>query len=157
MRSYLFLPSLILSAVLCFLPTYGSSETEHAPSEHDHLAGHDHDPSSLPPSSASHIITVTDDGISPSTLRMNKKDKMAFFLNDSSDSLITIALNYGKHTTHCSSANLTIGEDGTIRSKEPIAPKDFAGSCFHDTGSYTYSVMGLKKYPQGLTGTIRIE
>ena len=141
MRSPLFLPSFILATVLFFLPTYGSSEAEPV----------------VPPPSRSHIITVSDNGLSPSTLRMSKDDKFAFFLNDSSDSLITISLNYTEHATHCSSRNLKIQEDGTIRSTEPISPKDFAGSCFHDPGTYPFTVLGLKKQPQGIQGTIIIE
>lgn len=144
MRSQLFLPSIVLAAVLCFLPTYDASEAEPSPE-------------SMPPESKSHIITITDSGLTPSTLRMSKDDKVAFFLNDSSESLITISLNYNEHATHCSSGNLKIQDNGTIRSTEPIAPKDFAGSCFHDPGTYPFTVMGIKNQPQGIKGTIIIE
>jgi hypothetical protein len=144
MRSPLFLPSFVLATVLFFLPTYDASEAEPAAPV-------------APPASKSHIITINDNGLSPSTLRMSKDDKFAFFLNDSSDSLITISLNYTEHATHCSSGNLKIQDNGTIRSTEPISPKDFAGSCFHDPGSYPFTVLGLKKQPQGIQGTIIIE
>lgn len=143
MRSPLFIPSIVLACVLCFLPTYDASQAE--PS------------SDLPPESKSHVIVVDDNGLNPSTLRMSKDDKVAFFLNDSSESLITVTLNYNEHATHCSSGNLKILDNGTIRSTEPIAPKDFAGSCFHDSGSYPFTVMGLKKQPEGIKGTIIIE
>lgn len=144
MRSQLFLPSITLAVVLCFLPTYDASEAE--PSRE-----------TIAPESKNHIITITESGLAPSTLRMGKDDKLAFFLNDSSDSLITIALNYNEHATHCSSGNLKIQDNGTIRSTEPIAPKDFAGSCFHDVGTYPFTVMGLKSRPEGIKGTIIIE
>lgn len=144
MRSPLFLPSVILAIVLFFLPTYDASEAEPTTGN-------------LPPVSKSHVITINDNGLSPSSLRMSKDDKFAFFLNDSSDSLITISLNYTEHATHCSSGNLKIQDDGAIRSTEPISPKDFAGSCFHDAGTYPFTVMGLKKQPQGIQGTIIIE
>jgi hypothetical protein len=144
MRSSLFLPSIILATVLCFLPTYDASEAEPSPS-------------TLPPESKSHIISVTDSSLNPSTLHISKSDKLVFFLNDSSDSLVTISVNYSEHATHCASSNLKIQENGTIRSTEPIAPKDFAGSCFHDPGSYAFTVQGLKNSPDGLKGTIIIE
>jgi len=144
MRSYTFLPSFILAAVLCALPTYDDSLAEPTAS-------------SMPPESNAHIITITDQGPSPLTLRMSKDDKMAFFLNDTSDSLLTVAVGYNEHATHCSSGNMKISEDGSIRSTEPISPKDFAGSCFHDRGTYPFTVMGLKKQPQGIRGSIIIE
>lgn len=144
MRSFLYLPSIILATLLCFLPTYDASEAEPSPS-------------TLPPESKSHIISVTDSGLNPSTLHTSKNDKLVFFLNDSSDSLVTIAVNYSEHATHCASGNLKIQDSGTIRSTEPVAPKDFAGSCFHDPGSYAFTVHGLKNTPEGLKGTIIIE
>lgn len=144
MRSSHFLPSLILAAVLCVLPTYDASQAEPVHS-------------SMPPESTGHIITITDQGASPLTMRMSKDDKMAFFLNDTSDSLITISVEYHEHATHCSSGNLKINENGNIRSTEPIAPKDFASSCFHDRGTYSFTVMGLKNQPQGVRGSIIIE
>ncbi|MEY4668027.1 MAG: hypothetical protein RL518_726 [Pseudomonadota bacterium] len=88
---------------------------------------------------------------------MSKNDKMAFFLNDTSDSLLTITVEYKEHSTHCSSGNLKINTDGSIRSTEPIAPKDFASSCFHDRGTYSFTVNGLKNHPLGARGSIIIE
>ena len=111
----------------------------------------------MPPESKGHVITITDQGPSPLTVRMSKDDKMAFFLNDTSDSLLTVTVEYHEHSTHCSSGNMKISEDGSIRSTEPISPKDFASSCFHDRGTYPFTVMGLKKQPQGIRGSIIIE
>ena len=144
MRSYLFLPSLILTLVLCVLPTYDAPEAEQTSSP-------------AVPESQSHMITVSDGGISPSTLKMKRDDKLVFFLNDSTDSLLTISLKYSEHATHCSSGNLKIHENGDVRSTAPIAPKDFASSCFHDAGSYPFQIFGLSRYPQGISGTIVIE
>ena len=111
----------------------------------------------MPPESNGHIITITDQGPSPLTMKMSKDDKMAFFLNDTSDALLTISVEYQEHATHCSSENMKINENGSIRSTEPIAPKDFASSCFHDRGTYSFTVMGLKNQPQGVRGSIIIE
>ena len=144
MRSFLFLPSFVLAAVLCVLPTYYTSQAEPVTP-------------SMPPESTGHIITITDQGASPLTMRMSKDDKMAFFLNDTSDALLTISIEYHEHATHCSSGNMRINENGNIRSTEPIAPKDFASSCFHDRGTYSFTVMGLRNQPQGVRGSIIIE
>lgn len=143
MRKLLFLPSLLLCAVLVYLPTYGSVEAEE-------------DRASVLPGQGQ-IITVSDAGVQPKTLTLKKGDGIAFILNDTSDSLITVDLTYGKHTTHCASSNLKIGEDGMIRSKEPIPPKEFASTCFHDSGTYAFTVYGSKGSPAGIVGTIVVE
>lgn len=143
MRKLLVLPSLLLCAVLVYLPTYGSVEAEE-------------DRASVLPGQGQ-IITVSDAGVQPKTLTLKKGDGIAFILNDTSDSLITVDLTYGKHTTHCASSNLKIGEDGMIRSKEPIPPKEFASTCFHDSGTYAFTVYGSKGSPAGIVGTIVVE
>jgi hypothetical protein len=134
---------LLLCAVLTYLPTYGSVEAEEEGTPL--LPGH------------GQIITVSDTGIQPTKITLKKGDGIAFILNDTKDSLITVDLAYGKHTTHCASSNLKIGEDGVIRSKEPIPPKDFASTCFHDSGSYAFTVYGSKGSPNGIVGTIVVE
>lgn len=100
------------------------------------------------------LISINDSGILPQTLEMNKADGLVFFFNDSADSLVTLSLDFGKHASHCATENLRIREDGVISSVLPIAPKDFAGTCFHDPGTYPFTVYGLKKAPQGLKGSI---
>lgn len=144
MRSYLFLPSVILATVLCYLPTNGTSLAEQ-PS------------TSRVPDSQSQIVRLSDSGVAPLTLRMKKEDKVAFFLNDSSDSLITLDLSFGEHATHCASSNLKINENGVIASTQPIAPKDFASACFHESGTYPFTVYGLRGSPNGIKGSIIIE
>jgi hypothetical protein len=143
MRNYLFLPSLLLCVVLSYLPTHGTVEAEDSRSP-------------VLPGQAQ-MISITDAGIEPLHLTLKKEDGLALFLNDSKDSLITLDLAYEKHATHCASANLTIGDDGVIRSKEPIPPKDFASTCFHDPGSYAFTIYGLKGSPAGVKGSITVE
>jgi len=143
MQRFIFLPSIILCLVLLYLPTYGTVEAE------------DSGAPELP--GQGRMITVTDGGIQPLSVTIKKGDGIAFFLNDTKDSLLTLDINYGKLTTHCASANLSIGEDGTIRSKAPIAPKDFASTCFHDSGTYAFTIYGLKGSPAGVKGSIVIE
>jgi hypothetical protein len=109
-----------------------------------------------PAESNNKVITITDGGIEPKVLTMRKEDRIAFFLNNSAESLITLSVSFGKNATHCASENLKIDEDGSVRSTRPISPKDFATTCFHDPGTYSYTVFGVKSAPQGVQGTIQV-
>ena len=144
MRPHLFLPSLILGTVLCFLPTYGTSNAQQGSEE-------------TPIKNQSPMVRITDEGLSPSTLRMKKEDNLLFFLNDTTDSLITLSIAFGDHVTHCATSNLKIEGNGTVRSVQPIPPKDFANTCFHDPGTYAFTVFGLKGSPDGVRGSVVIE
>jgi hypothetical protein len=166
MRGYLFLPSVVLCLVLMYMPTTGISEGDGtaepngAEERHNHtdtgsIAGEPTSPTI--PESQNQIVKLSDRGIEPSVLHMKKEDSIAFFLNDSTDSLVTLAINFGKLPAHCSSSNMKIGDDGMIRSTRPVGPKDFASTCFHDRGTYNYTVYGLKGDPQGVEGSIVVE
>ncbi len=102
------------------------------------------------------LITITDAGIEPKVLTMRKEDRIAFFLNNSSESLITISVSFGNNATHCASENLKIEDDGSVQSIRPIPPKDFATTCFHDPGEYLFTVFGVKSAPQGIQGSIQV-
>jgi hypothetical protein len=149
MRTYLFLPSLLLVGVLWFMPTTEDLAADQKYNETQH------DAPSL--ESQNQMIKITDSGLSISELRMKKDDRIVFFFNDTTDSLLTLELSYGTNTTHCTSENLKVGDGGRIASTTPIVPKDFASSCFHDLGSYPFTIYGLKNYPEGLKGSITIE
>lgn len=113
-------------------------------------------PNISPSESNNKIITITDSGIEPKILSMRKEDRIAFFLNASSESLITLSLSFGNNATHCASENLKIEEGGGVRSIRPIAPKDFATTCFHDPGTYSYTIYGIPNSPKGVQGTIEV-
>jgi hypothetical protein len=113
-------------------------------------------PNISPSESNNKIITITDTGIEPKVLSMRKEDRIAFFLNASSESLITLSLSFGNSATHCASENLKIDEGGGVRSIRPIAPKDFATTCFHDPGTYSYTIYGIPNSPKGVQGTIQV-
>lgn len=109
------------------------------------------------PPSQNQMIKITDKGLEPAAIEMRKEDRVVFFFNDSKESLVTLDLSFGAHATHCASENLRISEDGTVRSIKPIAPKDFATTCFHDPGSYPFSVSGVKGASNGFKGTIVVK
>lgn len=99
--------------------------------------------------SKNQIVKLTDAGIEPETVSMKRDDVLLFLLNDSTDSLATVEIEFGKNTMHCGGGNLTV--DGTkIRSVRPFGPRDFATVCFHDPGTYDLRVYGLRNSPKGI-------
>jgi hypothetical protein len=142
MRSYLFLPSFVLCLVLLYMPASGISE------------GSPGDISATIPESQSQIVKLTDKGLEPATLEMRTEDGVAFFLNDTTDSLITLDVAANGVKTHCASGNMKIDDNGTIRSNAPIVPKDFASTCFHKPGTYQFTVYGLPNHTEGVKGSI---
>lgn len=107
--------------------------------------------------SSNQILKLTDKGLEPPVLRMKKSDSILFFLNASSDSLVTLAVDYnGKHT-HCSSHNLEVDKDKMVRSIRPFGPRDFASVCFHEAGTYPVTVWGLRSNPEGIHSQIIVE
>lgn len=109
------------------------------------------------PDSKNQIIKLEDTGIEPISLQMKKEDSIVFFLNSSTDSLATIEIDYGNHTTHCASSNLQINKNGTVTSVRPIEPRNFASVCFHEEGRYPFKIFGLKSKPQGIFAEIVVE
>jgi hypothetical protein len=148
MTRYTFIPSILLSVVLLYTPSIVQGSE---PQSEDQRAL-----TSLSPSQ-NQVFKITDTGLEPNSLSVKKEDRYIFFLNDSKESLVTLEVNFGRFTTHCSTQNMTIGDDGVVRSVRPIAPKDFAGVCFHDPGTLEFTVRGIKSYPQGIKGSLHIE
>jgi hypothetical protein len=103
------------------------------------------------------MIVVSEAGLEPQTLKITKEDRVAFFLNNSREGLMTLDVKFGENTTHCASENLSIGDDGVVRSIKPVAPKDFATTCFHDAGTYPFTVRGVGSAQDGLNGVIIVE
>ena len=123
----------------------------------NHVARADDAHTALSPAeSYNKVIAITDTGIEPKVLTMRREDRIAFFLNNSSESLITLSVSFGSNASHCASENLKIEDDGSIHSTRPIPPKDFATTCFHDPGSYSFTIFGVKNAPQGIQGSIQV-
>jgi hypothetical protein len=107
------------------------------------------------PTAQSEIIKLTDSGVEPQNLKMRLEDSIVFVLNSSTSSLMTLEVDFGGKTTHCASANMTIAQNTSLKSKRPIGPNDFASMCFHEKGSYPFTVAGLSG--KTFHGTISVE
>lgn len=108
------------------------------------------------PDSKNRIIRLTDRGLVPPNLTMDREDSIVFFVNDSTESLATLEIDFGDKPTHCGSANLRTGDDGKVRSTRPFGPSDFSSTCFHASGTYPVKIFGLKSNPQGVQTTIKV-
>jgi hypothetical protein len=130
MRALLFLPSCLLCLVLFYLPSPSVSESEQ---------------NSIPLAQEvqAKMIVVSEGGLDPRELTINKEERVAFFLNNSREDLMSLDVNFGDNTTHCASENLEIGDDGVVSSIKPVAPKDFATMCFYDARTYAFSLQGV--------------
>lgn len=131
----------------------------------DERAGHDHSavraantpgPVSMP-ESKSQVMKVTDDGIDPPTLKLRPEDSVVFFLNDTTDSLLSFEIEFKDHVTHCGGGNLQVREHGIVATKQPLEPRAFNASCFHEPGTYPVRVLGLKRQPQGVEAKVVVE
>jgi hypothetical protein len=111
----------------------------------------------IAPDSRNQIVTLTDQGLDPLTLRTNKSDSIIFFLNSTTDSLTTIEIDYGEKRMHCASGSLKLDNDGKIRSTRPFGPRTFTSACFPDRGTYTVTVHGLPPPRTAASGTIIVE
>ena len=103
------------------------------------------------------VLKVTDSGLVPSTLKLGKAGGSVFFLNNSSDSLLNVEVEYGAHPGYCATGKMEMQKDGIFRSRAPLAPKTFLSICFPQPGTYPVRVLGLRSQPKGLTGTVIVE
>ncbi|MCO6431093.1 MAG: hypothetical protein J5J00_09555 [Deltaproteobacteria bacterium] len=148
-RASIILISLYISAAVCFLLPGQALAIEAGSSSPTGEI--------IVPDSRNQIIKLSDKGIEPPVLEMKREDSIVFFLNQSKDSLATIEIDFKDKHTHCSSGNMSIIGGGKISSLRPFGPNDFSTTCFHDPGSYTFIVYGLKAKPEGIKGTILVK
>jgi hypothetical protein len=119
-------------------------------------AAHDEDEASSI-GSKNRVISFSDQAVEPAVVKLPPSDSVIFFYNNTSDALVTLSVDFGEKRAHCASSNMATGSAGVINSSTPYGPKEFATMCFHDTGSYPFTVYGLPKYPKGYRGTIVVE
>ena len=109
------------------------------------------------PEPMNQIIKLTERGLEPPTLHINRVDGIVFFLNSTATSLATLEIDYGAHPRHCASENLSIGPEGKVHSTRPFGPRDFAGVCFPEPGSYPVTIYGVSGSPHGMQTLITVE
>lgn len=88
------------------------------------------------------VVKITSNGFIPNEITLSKPDASVFFVNTTTDSLITLEIDFGNKTAHCASGNMGLKE-GVLRSIKPIAPKDFAITCFPEKGNYKVTAFGI--------------
>lgn len=113
------------------------------------------DPSEADVSAQKEVVKVSEKGFEPSLLKLQREDASVFFVNTTSDALLTFEIDFAKRRAHCATSNMKLDSDGILRSAKPVGPKDFALTCFPEKGSYRVTVHGLRN--QSATGTIVVE
>ena len=127
----------------------GSSPSTHA--EHHGIEA----PQS--PDARPQMVKIGPKGVSPAQLTMLQSDSIVFFYNDTEDDLATLEVEFGPRVVHCSAALKIVKEPGLARSRKPFGPKEFASTCFHDKGQYTYRVYTSRKGQTPYTGTVTVQ
>ena len=130
---------LLMSLLILFF----SAEVVLANAEHDHsVDAPDSEGEFSRPEKE--IILISDEGIVPEQVVLNKLDGSVFFVNATRSSLLTFQIEFGEHRPHCASGNLKYDKNRkALRSIEPVGPKDFALLCFPEKGTYPAKISGL--------------
>ena len=108
------------------------------------FAGNSETRDAMNPESLNRTISITDAGVMPQTLRIANEDISVFILNDTSDSLVSLEIDFGKTVVHCNNKNLKVTPDGKLTTVKPIGPRDFLATCFHEKGRYPLKFVGIK-------------
>lgn len=93
---------------------------------------------------AKKILSISDNGLSSNEIEVPTSSGSLFVLNSTSDSLLTIIIEFGDKRGHCWSRNLEF-TGGQLRSTAPFAPDEFSLMCFPQEGSYPFTVFGLNQ------------
>ncbi len=145
MRQYLFLPSLILPAVLFYMPTSGVTEVDRQGSS---LLQHEDRYRAV------HISSV---GIERPIVSIKKEEPSVRFVNNSLSSVVTVTFDEGALSSECPASAASMNAIGTFHPKTPIDPEGSVSICFLNPGTYNYTVHGILPGPQGLRGSIVVE
>lgn len=103
------------------------------------------------------IVKITDTGLAPSRTTLYKLDGSVFFLNLTRDSLVTLQIDFNGRRIHCASENLVADRAGQLVSKAPVAPRDFALTCFPEKGVYKFKVFGVGDAASPLIGEVVVK
>lgn len=102
------------------------------------------------------VIKITEAGLQPAEVELTVVDGSVFFLNTTEDALLNLEVDFGKNRLHCWTPNMAVNKSGVMYTTKPIGPKDFALMCFPEKDNYHFTVKGLKAYPKGLKGVIKV-
>ena len=83
----------------------------------------------------SKIIRYNGIKVAPKETILEKTGGSIYFLNQSNREMF-VNVDFNEHRAHCSSAELSIQEDGTFLNKEGIESEDFVFICFPESGEY---------------------
>ena len=145
MKSSIFLPSILLSAVLIYLPSQGSSEKP---------AGETSETSTQ---ANKVVVTLTDSETTPKALTLKKGDLITFTVAQSAKSTPMIEIAFHEHGENCVPQNFGLSPEGKIESETALASSNPATTCFRDAGQYAFMVKGLQSNPAGVSGIITVE
>lgn len=103
------------------------------------------------------IVKVTSKGVTPTELNMQQSDSVVFFYNGTDDDLVSLEIDFGKNSVHCSAAMKIVEEPGLTRTRKPFGPKEFASTCFHEKGRYPFKVFTSKKGSAPYSGSVVVQ
>lgn len=101
------------------------------------------------------VMKVSEKGFEPTTIKFHHEDSSVFVVNSSKSSLLTLSIDFKGKKTHCASSNMILGDDGILKSSEPIALKDFALFCIPERGHYDLIAYGVSNKP--LQASLEVE
>lgn len=105
------------------------------------------------------VIEISDDGPRPRDLEMKIRQGILFFYNATKDSNLKFEIDFGKNAMVCYSSatpNLAFTTQGTLSSTRPVAPGNFASTCFPVVGTYAYRIFGLNGKNTPVEGKITV-
>lgn len=145
MRQYLFLPSLLLPAVLFYMPTSGVTEMDRQSTVLVQNGDEDR------------TVRISSLGIEQSIVSIKAEAPFVRLLNNSNSSDVMITFDESALSSECSDHTGSNRPRGAFRSKTPLRPGEAARICFLNPGTYNYTVHGVPSAPQGLRSSIVVE
>lgn len=145
MRQYLFLPSLILPAVLFYMPTSGVTEVDR------------HIYSIIHKVSEENAVQVSPTGIERPIITIKKEDASVRFLNSIPSSVITIIFDEGAISSNCGIGDQLQQRSDGLGTTLPLQQGESTTACFLNPGTYNYTVRGALPASQELRGSVVVE
>lgn len=108
------------------------------------------------PPAAKITLEIPESGPASNLTLLPEEDSSVFFLNSTNTDIITLEVFFGDSKQHCWTPNIE-KKNGYLRTREPLAPRDFALMCFPEKGKYPYKIFGLQKFPKGFAGVIEVK